>query len=167
MDLNGPIPTVLPARQPLGLFTVSVDSNGRLKLPVKIREFLEKFPDKTFFCTSLDERMGLIYPLPVWDNHQQFLDSAEDRVRARRVKFLAQDLGAEIDVDPNGRMTLPPRLRNRLKITGAQEVRMMVDRGVVQILTQAVYDEINPEGKGDLVGDVEALETAGLGKGIR
>ena len=51
---------VLPARQPLGLYTVRIDENGRMKLPVKIKEFLERFPEKTFFCTSFDGRIGQI-----------------------------------------------------------------------------------------------------------
>jgi DNA-binding transcriptional regulator/RsmH inhibitor MraZ len=157
----------LPGRQPLGLFTVSIDANGRLKLPVKLKEFLDKFPDKTFFCTSLDGRIGQIYPIPVWDKYQEFLDSTEDRVRAKRVMFRAQTLGAEADLDGQGRITLPPQLRSGLNLQTAQELRLLVDRGVVQILTQSVYDEMSREGEGDAAGDVIALEQAGLGKGIR
>jgi DNA-binding transcriptional regulator/RsmH inhibitor MraZ len=166
LDVIGPQSTVLPGRQPLGLFTVSIDSNGRMKLPVKIKEFLDKFSEKTFFCTSLDGRIGLIYPIPVWDKYHQFLDSAEDRARARRVKFRAQVLGAEADVDSQGRITLPPQLRAELKLQSQQDLRLVVDRGVVQILTQSVYDEMNHDGGGDPTGDVNALEEAGMGKGI-
>ena len=167
MDGLGPVTTVLPARQPLGLFTVRIDENGRLKLPVKIKEFLEKFPEKTFFCTSLDGRIGLIYPIPVWEKYQEFLDSAEDRARARRVKFRAQVLGAEADLDTQGRITLNAPLRGELKLQSQQDLRLVVDRGEVQILSQSIYEEMNREGEGDPIGDVNALEDAGMGKGIR
>jgi len=167
LDGLGPVATVLPARQPLGLFTVRIDENGRLKLPVKIKEFLEKFPEKTFFCTSLDGRIGQIYPIPVWEKYQEFLDSAEDRARARRVKFRAQVLGAEADLDTQGRITLNAPLRGELKLQSQQDLRLVVDRGVVQILSQSIYEEMNREGEGDPIGDVNALEDAGMGKGIR
>jgi DNA-binding transcriptional regulator/RsmH inhibitor MraZ len=157
----------LPGRQPLGLFTVAIDANGRLKLPVKLKEFLDKFADKTFFCTSLDGRIGQIYPIPVWDKYQEFLDSTEDRARAKRVMFRAQSLGAEADLDTQGRITLPSQLRTALNLMTAQEVRLVVDRGVVQIYTGGVYEEISRESEGDPAGDVIALEEAGLGKGIR
>jgi len=167
LDVSGSVATVLPARQPLGLFTVRIDENGRLKLPVKIKEFLERFPEKAFFCTSLDGRIGQIFPIPVWERYQEFLDSAEDRPRAKRVKFRAQVLGAEADLDSQGRITLNPQLRGELKLQSQQDLRLVVERGVVQILTQSVYEEMNREGEGDPVGDVEALEQAGMGKGIR
>ncbi|MES1260496.1 MAG: hypothetical protein ABUS49_02080 [Acidobacteriota bacterium] len=134
---------------------------------MKIKEFLDRFPEKTFFCTSLDGRIGGIFPIPVWEHYQEFLDSAEDRPRAKRVKFRAQVLGAEADLDSQGRITLNGQLRNELKMQNQQDLRLVVERGVVQILTQSVYELIYGEGESDPVGDVEALELAGMGKGIR
>lgn len=166
MDQIGAPSTVLPARQPLGRFVVTIDPNGRMKLPARIKEWLDKFPEKTIFCTSLDGRIAQIYPIPVWDKYQTWLDSTENRAVARRVMFRAQELGAEMDVDGQGRLTLPQQLREAVGIQGQQELRMGVDRGVVQIMTQAVYETLRQEGEGDPVGDFRTLEEAGLGKGI-
>ena len=166
MDQIGTATTVLPARQPLGRFTVTIDPNGRFKLPAKVKEWLDKFPEKTIFCTSLDGRIAQIYPIPVWDKYQTFMDQAENRAAARRVMFRAQELGQEMDFDSAGRITVPQQLREAVGIKGQQELRMSVDRGVVQIMTQAVYETLREEGEGDPVGDYRALEDAGLGKGI-
>jgi DNA-binding transcriptional regulator/RsmH inhibitor MraZ len=166
LDQIGTVSTVLPARQPLGTSTVSIDANGRMKLPSKIKEWLDKFPEKTIFCTSLDSRIVQLYPIPVWDRYQSWLDQSDDRARARRVTFRANELGQEMDFDGQGRLTIHQGLRNALGIQGAQELKISVDRGVVQIMTAKVYDEIRREGDGDPVGDVRALEDAGMGKGI-
>ena len=58
-------------------------------------------------------------------------------------------------------------LRTELKLQSQQDLRLVVERGVVQILTPSVYEEMSREGEGDPVGDVNALENAGMGKGIR
>lgn len=162
----GPATPVLPARPPLGMYPARLDEKGRLKLPAKIQDFLDKFTEKTFFCTSLDGRIGQIYPIPVWEKYQEFLDSyTEDPVAVQGVMFRAQDLGAEADLDSQGRITLNAELRRALNLQG-QELRLMVYRGGVQILTQAIYEELKATADGN-AGAVLKLEQAGLGKGIK
>jgi len=148
------------------MYPAKLDDKGRLKLPVKIQEFLEKFEEKTFFCTSLDGRIGQIYPIPVWEKYQEFLDSyTEDPAAVQGVMFRAQDLGAEADLDSQGRITLNAELRKALELQG-QELRLMVYRGGVQIMTQAIYAQMKAASDGN-AGAVLKLEQAGLGKGIR
>jgi MraZ protein len=149
------------------MYPARLDDKGRLKLPAKIQEFLAKFTERTFFCTSLDGRIAQIYPIPVWDKYQEFLDSyTEDPKAVQAVMFRAQDLGAEADMDAQGRITLNSELRQALNLQQGQELRLMVDRGRVQVMTPAVYDAMKAAAD-ENVDAVHMLEKAGLGKGIR
>jgi MraZ protein len=157
---------VLPARQPNGSWPARLDDKGRLKVSAKLQAFLEAFTEKTFFCTTLDGVTAQIYPIPVWDKYAEFLDNYdEDPVAVRRVMNRAQALGAEADLDGQGRITLPAELRRKLHLEG-QELRLFMYRGAVQIQSQAVFETSDRDAESD-TESLPKLERAGLGKGIR
>ncbi len=149
------------------MYPARLDEKGRLKLPTVFQEYLGKFAEKTLFCTSLDRSIAQLYPISIWSQYQEFLDSyTDDPVAVEDVMFTAQDLGAEAEMDGQGRVTLNPELRRELDLQG-QELRLMCYRGGVQILTQALY-EARKQRADKSVGDaVKKLVQAGLGKGIK
>lgn len=157
---------VLPARQPNGSWPARLDDKGRLKVPAKIQEFLERFAEKTFFCTTLDGTTGQIYPIPVWERYQDFLDNYdEDPAAVRRIMTRAQGVGGEADLDGQGRITLPAEMRRKLQLEN-RELRLQMYRGAVQILTQEAWLEMERDADNDPQA-LSKLEKAGLGKGIR
>ena len=166
MELNGTSNPAPGLRAPLGMYPARLDEKGRLKMPAVFQEYLRKFPHSTYFCTSLDRRIASIYPIPVWDQYQNFLDGySEDPDAVQDVVFTAQDLGSEAEMDSQGRITLNSELRSALDLQG-QELHLMAYRGAVQILTHAMYEARKSRSTSN--GDaVRKLEAAGLGKGIR
>src|ERR1700688_584734 len=101
------------------MYPARLDEKGRLKLPTVFQEYLGKFAEKTLFCTSLDRSIAQLYPISIWSQYQEFLDSyTDDPVAVEDVMFTAQDLGAEAEMDGQGRVTLNPELRRELDLQG-------------------------------------------------
>src|SRR5258707_15762803 len=98
MDQN---PTQLvEIEPPRGMFPARCDERGRMKLPAQFKEYLDKFPEKRLWVTSLDRAIGQIYPISVWRETENFLDSyTEDPEVAERIAFNAADLGEETELD--------------------------------------------------------------------
>ena len=148
------------------MYSARLDDKGRLKLPTVFQEYLKHFPQGTYFCTSLDRHTAQIYPIPVWDQYQEFLDSyTENPDAVQDAMFNAQDLGAESEMDAQGRITLNSVLREALSLQG-QELHLMSYRGTVQIMTHAMYEARKIRAVANDTG-IRELEKAGLGKGIR
>jgi MraZ protein len=149
------------------MFPARLDDKGRLKLPTVFQEYLGTFTEKALFCTSLDGSIGQLYPISVWNQYQEFLDQyTDDPDAVEDVMFTAQDLGAEAEMDSQGRVTVSAKLRTALDLAG-QELRLMVYRGGIQILTNALYEARKQRADRNGGEAVKKLAQAGLGKGIK
>jgi len=149
---------------PRGMSPAKCDERGRLKLPVPLREYLDKFPEKRLWVTSLDRTIGQIYPISVWRETEKFLDSyTEDPEVAERIAFNAADLGEELEMDSQGRLVIPAALRKALGIED-QTVRLKVFRGYIEILSEKLYEERLGASTVSPKDDVLKLNRAGMGK---
>jgi MraZ protein len=141
-----------------------LDERGRMKLPVPMKEYLDKFRDKRVYATSLDRTTGRLYPLLVWRETEKFLDSlTEDPDLAERITFNASDLGEEIELDSQGRVVIPAPLRKALGIED-QTVRLRVFRGYIEILSERMYQERLAASSGSAPEDVAKATKLGMGK---
>ena len=61
--------------QPDGMYPSRMDDRGRVKLPVVLKGYLEKFEDKRLFVTSLDRRIAQVYPIVLWKQTKKFLEN--------------------------------------------------------------------------------------------
>ncbi len=105
---------------PLGYYTCSVDAKGRLKVPADFLKYMSTLGAQ-FFLTSYDELEIQIYTRDSFLKQCAFLedlalqpahqDDAEDTL------FRMRDLGADVSPDTDGRILLPPVLRQRLNFT--------------------------------------------------
>lgn len=105
---------------PLGYYDCSVDAKGRLKIPADFVKYMSTLGAQ-FFLTSYDELDIQIYTrdsflkqcafLEQLSMDEAFQDYAEDTL------FRMRDLGADVSPDADGRILLPPVLRQRLKLT--------------------------------------------------
>ena len=144
------------------MYPARVDDKGRLKLPVGFQEYFTGLPEKKLFVTSLDRRIGQIYPIANWREAKKFLyGQKENSQAARRIAFNAQDLGADSEMDNQGRVLLPPEMRRELGIEN-QSVRLFHYKGRIEILNETIYQERKREAAGSAEADLETLEGAGL-----
>ena len=144
------------------MYPARVDDKGRLKLPVGFQEYFTGLAEKKLFVTSLDRRIGQIYPIANWREAKKFLyGQKENSQAARRIAFNAQDLGADSEMDNQGRVLLPPEMRRELGIEN-QGVRLFHYKGRIEILSETIYQERKREAAGSAEADLETLEGAGL-----
>ena len=139
-----------------------LDDKGRLKLPAGFQQYFAALPEKKLFVTSLDRRTAQVYPIKAWRDNEKFFDTYRDDVKtARKLAFNAADLGAESEMDGQGRILFSPELRRELGIEN-QTVRLFAYRGRIEILTEAIYEERKREAAETAPDDVTKMEAAGL-----
>jgi len=111
-----------------GSTVATMDEKGRFKVPTDFRRVLEERYGQEFFVTSLTGEKALVYPLPVWEEIEAKLAAlpATDPVRQ---KFLerASYFGAQLRLDGQGRLLMPPILRERAAMTGEVVVSALLD----------------------------------------
>lgn len=147
---------------PNGRYPARVDDKGRLKLPVGFQQFFAGLSEKKLFCTSLDRRIGQIYPIATWRENKKFLNEyREDPKAAARISFNAQDLGADSEMDNQGRVLLPPEMRRELGIEN-QTVHLIAFKGRIEILSETIYAEKKRLAAASAEEDQDKLERSGL-----
>ena len=144
------------------MYPARVDDKGRLKLPVGFQQFFAGLLEKKLFVTSFDRRIGQIYPIANWREAKNFLYGQKENAKAAgNLAFNAQDLGADSEMDNQGRVLLPPEMRRELGIEN-QSVRLFHYKGRVEILSEAVYQERKLKAAAAAQSDLETLDGAGL-----
>lgn len=147
---------------PRGMYPARLDDKGRCKLPTTFQQYFAALREKKLFVTSLDRRTAQIYPMAVWRQNEKFFDTYRDAPGIlRNVAFNAADLGAESEMDGQGRILFPPELRRELGIED-QPVKLFAYRGRIEVLSEQIYEERKKEAAQTAAEDVAKLEAAGL-----
>jgi len=147
---------------PRGMYPARLDDKGRVKLPAAFQQFFAALREKKLFVTSLDRRIAQIYPMAAWRENEKFFDSyREDPRIARNVAFNAADLGAESEMDAQGRILFSPELRRELGIEN-QPVKLFAYKGRIEVLSEKLYEERKREAAQTAADDLVKLEAAGL-----
>jgi MraZ protein len=123
---------------PNGVFAVTVDEKGRLKLPASMLAYLEGFEEeRKVFITTFDESEARIYPISVWRETEKSSRSPGDDFEAIGcVGVVAANYGKDVDVDAQGRLTLPDTLRKTLGLE-KDEVRLHCFQNRINILSSS------------------------------
>ncbi|MCC6859290.1 MAG: hypothetical protein IT158_12050 [Bryobacterales bacterium] len=155
----------MPVEPPNGMYPARVDEKGRLKPPVAFQQFFAGLPEKKLFVTSLDRQIGVIYPIALWRVVKQNITrggvgSSANARAARNLAFNANDLGADSEMDGQGRILLPPEMRRELGLEN-QSVRICENKGRIEIYNQAIYEKRKEEASQSPAEDLELLEAAG------
>ncbi len=139
-----------------------LDDKGRVKLPATFQQYFAALREKTLFVTSLDRRIAQIYPMAIWRDNEKVFESFRDNPRvAKSVAFNAADLGAETEMDGQGRILLSPELRRELGIENAP-VRLFAYRGHIEIMSEKIYEARKLQAAELTEEDFSKLEAAGL-----
>jgi transcriptional regulator MraZ len=104
-----------------GSYLATVDDKGRVKIPSDFLGELRKVGTK-FYVTSATGEAAQVYPMRVWEGIEQKLAKASNF--AAREKFLARTsyFGQVVEVDGQGRVLIPPVLREAAQMKGEVDV---------------------------------------------
>jgi MraZ protein len=100
-----------------------IDDKGRLKVPNAFRSLLETKYGRDLFLTSLTGEYVRIYPMPVWLELEEKLGHMPS-THPSRLRFLdrVNYFGSAAELDTQGRIVIPLRLRESATMTGDVDV---------------------------------------------
>jgi MraZ protein len=100
-----------------------IDDKGRLKVPNVFRSLLEGKYGRELFLTSLTGEYVRLYPMPVWVDIEEKLGRMPS-THPSRLRFLDRInfFGQAVELDTQGRVLIPARLRETAAIAGDVDV---------------------------------------------
>ena len=109
-----------------GVNSLNLDAKGRMAMPSKYRErLLARCEGQLVVTVDLSDPCLLLYPLPEWEDiERQLVRLGNLNPQARRLQRLLIGHATEVELDGNGRILLPPPLREfasldkRIALTG-------------------------------------------------
>src|SRR5215470_13683638 len=91
---------------PRGRYPGRLDDKARLKLPAAFAQFFNSLPERKLYLTSLDRRIATLYPIAEWRVNEHFFNNYRaNPAAARNILFNSQDLGADVEMDGQNRIT--------------------------------------------------------------
>jgi len=106
-----------------GNYPATVDEKGRVKIPADFLEELRK-SGKKFYVTSARGDHARIYPMKKWEEIEKKL-AQRSSYNPVKQKFLARTnyYGQVVEVDGQGRILIPPVLRESAQMKGEVDVQ--------------------------------------------
>jgi MraZ protein len=105
-----------------GNIPAKVDEKGRLKIPAAFLEELKGYGEQ-FYVTSETGETARIYPMKVWEEIEAKLSRLSSHNRTKE-KFLTWTnyYGQQVEIDGQGRILIPPVLREAALMKGDVDV---------------------------------------------
>jgi MraZ protein len=142
-----------------GSYLATVDEKGRVKIPADFLAALRR-QGKRFYVTSENGDCAKIYPMKVWDEIERKLAKLSSHNQAKQ-KFLTRTnyFGQVVELDGQGRILIPPVLRDTAQMKGEVSVNGQLMHLEVwnhaRFLEQMKSNPITAE-------DVKALDDLGI-----
>ena len=99
-----------------------IDDKGRLKLPTSYRSYIDTTWKTAAVYLTCDDATGAyvrVYPLPVWENvEEKLLKMPSTDLARRRFHRWTSLYGQEGEIDAQGRVLIPPQLREPALMQG-------------------------------------------------
>lgn len=101
-----------------GVTELSLDTKGRMAMPTRYRErLLDRCAGHLVITIDIAEKCLAIYPLPEWEIIQQKLDALSSfNPRTAMVKRLLMGNATDVEMDSNGRLLIPTKLRKHANL---------------------------------------------------
>jgi len=101
-----------------GNYLATVDEKGRVKIPADFLSQLRRLGTR-FYVTSTAGECARVYPMKVWEGIEKKLAKLSTHNRAKQ-KFLARAnyFGQVVELDGQGRILMPPVLRESAEMKG-------------------------------------------------
>ncbi len=126
-----------PLRNPRGYHATRVDATGRLKLPARFVEYIRAQPDQILFATVVKD-LAKIYVNGAWERELDKIPAEDADVRDR-ISRTAEAQGGDVECDPQGRVTIPQKVRELLKLEN-QAVQLRFSEDIISVYTQERFD---------------------------
>jgi MraZ protein len=106
-----------------GNYLATVDEKGRMKIPADFLAELRRTGTK-FYVTSTKGDRAAIYPMKAWEEIEKKLAKVSSH-NAVKQKFLSRTnyYGQVVEVDGQGRILIPPLLREAAEMKGEVNVQ--------------------------------------------
>lgn len=137
-----------------------IDDKGRLKVPSDFRSVLEDRYGTRLFVTSHLGESVLIYPLPVWEDVERKLLALPSTLDERdRLLEAVNYYGAPTELDAQGRVLIPQKLRDSALMVGDVDVM-----GKLTVLEVWNHERLRArvEGQPLTKADLAVLAAAGI-----
>lgn len=111
-----------------GINGINIDAKGRMAMPTRYRERLQLDSQNSVVVTiDTEEKCLLMYPLPEWEEIEQKLAALPSfQPAARRIQRLLIGHATDIELDGQGRVLLPTKLR---EYAGLEKRVVLVGQG--------------------------------------
>lgn len=101
-----------------GVAKLNLDEKGRLAIPSRYRDYLLQQCGARLIITLNNEQRLIIYPMNAWEEVEQKLSALSDFKPAEaKIKRLYLGHASDCNMDKNGRILIPPYLREKTKLT--------------------------------------------------
>jgi MraZ protein len=116
-----------------------VDEKGRLKLPAEFKRRVDELYGPQFYITSMDGRRAQVYPLKEWEQIETSLSKMSPMDPVRK-KFLdvTNFYGQMAEMDAQGRVLIPQKLRELAKVTG--DVNVLGSQTLLEVVNAELFD---------------------------
>jgi len=111
-----------------GSASAKIDEKGRLKIPTDLRRRFQDQYGTEVFITSVVGDSVMIYPLSVWEDLEDRLAAlpSTDRIKRRFLERVSY-FGQQSQLDTQGRVVIPPILRESAAMDGEVVVSTRLD----------------------------------------
>ena len=111
-----------------GSASAKIDEKGRLKIPTDLRRHFQDQYGKEVFTTSVLGDSVLVYPLAVWEEIEARLAAlpSTDRTKQKYLERVSY-YGQQARLDAQGRLVIPPILRESAQMEGEVVVSGRLD----------------------------------------
>ena len=145
-----------------GVNALNLDTKGRLAVPTRYRDEIVRLANGHMVITVDRDHSLLLYPLPEWEEIERKLVKLPSfNAPARRLQRLLIGHATEVELDGNGRILLPPLLREFAELDKA--VVMIGQGNKFEIWNEAKWNERRAEwlsavdGEGELPDELGSL----------
>jgi MraZ protein len=144
-----------------GHYQSRADEKGRLKVPADFKRVLDaNDAGGKFYITSLNGEFAQIWPLEAWQAYEKELDAKLPLSNPVRQKVMRaySFYGQEVEMDNQGRVLLPPLLREKAELKGDLSVV-----GSVKFLEVHNYENFSKQVVENPVTDEDRAALSALG----
>ena len=116
-----------------------VDEKFRLKLPAEFKRRVDEVYGPLFYITSVDGKRAQLYPMKEWEAIEAKIVQLEP-TDPEREDFLnvTSYYGQTVEMDGQGRLLLPPVIRQTAKLMG--EVNVLGMQTVLEVVNAEMFE---------------------------